>query len=97
MGEIAFGLQWPLAFFMAGMIPSYGIIVFMMFRCILDFVNHALLVPHDELHMMDMLAVPLKELLVALAWIRAVFSSQVNWRDSKLNVGQNGYLKGKLA
>merc|ERR1739842_197509 len=93
VGEFALGLQWPVSFFLVGAIPSHGIVVWMIIRCIIDFVNYAMLVPREEWHLTDMLVGPLKELLLAMAWCRAVLSSQVNWRGGqKLHVGKHSYL-----
>eukprot|EP00930_Biecheleria_cincta_P055485 TRINITY_DN41802_c0_g1_i1.p1 TRINITY_DN41802_c0_g1~~TRINITY_DN41802_c0_g1_i1.p1 ORF type:complete len:465 (-),score=62.70 TRINITY_DN41802_c0_g1_i1:136-1464(-) len=82
--EPLINVLWPAVFVLARLIPSWCLIIYFIIRSTLDFVNYVLLVPEEDVHFLDILAVPLKEILIAAAWIRACFVRIVHWRGGQI-------------
>lgn len=93
--EPLISVMWPAFFCVVGMVPGWCVLMWLVGRGILDFVNHMMLVGPEDIHVLDMLAVPLKEVLLAAAWIRAVFVRTVNWRGHVYTMAENSSLTKK--
>ena len=82
-------LAWPTVLFLCGVIPSWLLTTLLLVRVLVDGLNYA--VQARELPRPgDLLLVPLKELVVFLAWVSAVVTLHVKWRaDRAIELGPN--------
>jgi ceramide glucosyltransferase len=74
-------LSWPALLWLAGLVPFECFALCLLARVFIDGFNwaiHAKAWPPGT----DLFLVPFKEALLFVAWLRAVFSSQVKWRAS---------------
>lgn len=82
-------LAWPTFFFALGLIPSWLMATLVATRVVVDGVNYAMQA-RTWPTWTDLLAVPLKELVLFVAWVQAVFTLRVKWRAGRwLELGPN--------
>lgn len=82
-------LGWPMVLFLVGLIPGWLLALLVLVRVFVDGANYAMQA-REPPRVGDLLLVPLKELVLFVAWINAVFSFHVKWRaDRAIELGAN--------
>jgi hypothetical protein len=88
MAEPLISFMVPVSAWLLGLLSTQWIVAFTVFRCVLDWVNHVMMTSSlMEVHVLDMLVVPLKEVLLFYSWCRALLVSNIEWRGSLYRLG----------
>lgn len=90
-------LGWLVVLFAFGLIPGWLLGLLTLVRVFIDGANYAMQA-REWPRLGDLLAVPLKELVVFLAWVSAVFTFHVKWRaDRAIQLGPDSLVLSKSA
>lgn len=90
-------LMWPTLFFAVGLIPAWAYAVFFVMRVFVDGANYAVQARRLP-GLLDLLVVPLKELLLFAAYVQALSTFHVKWRaDRAIQLGRNSVVISKSA